>query len=203
MKKYLSITMLLIFGLVMLSSCDKETGVVTPISTEDAVSEMMISYSVVACETTEPDMQTEISVKPMSELGKHLQLNSIFKKLKLTADQKSQAKIFLEQQRECTELAMKALRLSEKEIIQNANVERKAIMQQLKDSTISKDSARILLKALGESTRLAIKNNPAREAAELAMKECRETFIENMNGILTDEQLIIWQQFLDKNKPTV
>lgn len=203
MKKYFSLTMALIFGLVIMTSCNKETGVITPVTNEDAVTEMMVSYSAVACETTEPDTQTEISAKPMSELGKHLQLNLILKKLKLTADQKSQAKIFLEQQRECTELAIKALRLSEKEIIQNANVERKAIMQQLKDSTISKDSARILLKALGESTRLAIKNNPAREAAELAMKECRETFIENMNGILTEEQLIIWQQFLDKNKPTV
>ncbi len=204
MKKYFSLTMALIFGLVVMSSCNKETSVLTPVTSDEATtSEMMVSYSAASCESTDPDLQTEIAAKPMSEIGKHIQLAVIFQKLKLTAEQKAQVKIFMNQQRECTELAMKALRLSEKEIIQNGNIERKAIMLQLKDSLITKDSARTLLKALGESTRLALKNNPARDAAELAMKACRDTFIENVSGILTAEQLVKWNKFLENNAPPV
>jgi len=200
MKKIYVLVMALFFVSVILTSCNKGSDALTPVTaTDNSASEMVVSYSAVASESNDPDLQTEISAKPMSEVTKYIKLTEIFQRLKLTAEQKAQVKIFMDQQRECTELAMKTLRDSEKEIIKNGNIQRKAIMQQLKDSSITKETARILLKTLGETTRLALKNNPAREVAELAMKACKETFAANISGILTTEQLVKWNKFLENN----
>jgi len=37
-----------------------------------------------------------------------------------------------------------------------------------------------------------------RETARIAMEECATILFENIQSILTEEQLVIWQQWLEK-----
>lgn len=203
MKKLFSYLTVLAIGLIMLQSCQNDADVLTPVVGDDAVVESMalMSYEVDPVEVTEPDMSNEVMAKPKAEKGKHIALSQIFKKLNLSADQKAQLKVFQDEHRECVRLAMQTLRETEREIIQTANEQRKAIMQQVKDSIITKEVAKVQLQELAAATRSELRNNPARAIAEAVLLECRNTFISNITAILTEEQLVKWNQFLERMNP--
>ena len=203
MKKIFSYLTVFAIGLIMLQSCQNDADVLTPLVGDDAVVESMalMSYEVDPVEVTEPDMSNEVMAKPKAEKGKHIALSQFFKKLNLSADQKAQLRVFQDEHRECVRLAMQTLRETEREIIQTANEQRRAIVQQVKDSIITKEVAKVQLQELAAATRLELKNNPARAIAEAALLACRNTFISNISAILTEEQLVKWNQFLERMNP--
>lgn len=198
MNKYFSMTALFVFALFTLISCNKGDGT---IATDDGIYESFNYTSTVipTSDITEPTETVDVCYKEGHIKHPPKQpLKQIFKKLNLTEEQLAQVKVFNQQHSDCVKLAMEELRASEQAIFEAANTQRKAILDSLKDSLITKDAAKLALKELGKTTKEALKNNPLRETAMAAVKECLKTYFENIATILTEEQLVIWNEYLTK-----
>lgn len=122
-------------------------------------------------------------------------LGRIFVKLNLTVEQKESIRNLMTAHRDCEKSALIALRDAEMAIIRPANEARKAIIQNVKDSLITKEEARAAIQLLNQQTRQALQDSQARQIAFSALKDCRDTLIENIKALLTPEQLLIWNKF--------
>lgn len=138
------------------------------------------------------------NTQKFQERRKFMPLARILRALELDDIQKEQVKGFLEAFRLCHKDAMMALRESERAILQPFNERRQNIMEQLKNGEITREEAQRQLKLLALEAREALKNNPARLEACEAMKECRRVLLAAIGGILTQEQLVKWQEWLSK-----
>ncbi len=127
-----------------------------------------------------------------------LPLARILRALDLTEDQKAQVKTFLVDFRQCTREAVVDLRASEKEILAPFNEQRRTVVAAWKNGEITREQALTQLKALNAQAREALKNNPQREIACEAMKLCRKTLLDKIGSVLTDEQLVKWNEWLAK-----
>ncbi len=125
-------------------------------------------------------------------LQRWLYLGRILRQLKLDSTQVQQIKGFIKDYISCVHDAMVALRQSEKTIIQNANQNRRLILDSLKNGQITVKEAMADLRLLNQTTRQELKDNPARITACEAIKACRETLFTNIESVLTPDQLTIW-----------
>lgn len=140
--------------------------------------------------------------KPMPPNPKQppLKLGMLLRVLELSDDQKADVQEMLELFRECVETNRIALREAQLPIIEAANLERKAILDDLKDSVITRAEAQLALKALHQETRLAMETDEDVAAAREALKECHDTLLESLKAILTPAQLVKWNKFF-QNRP--
>jgi hypothetical protein len=125
-------------------------------------------------------------------LQRWMYLGNILRQLKLDSTQISEIKGFIKDYISCVHDAMVALRQSEKVILQNANQERITILDSLKNGQITVKETIADLKLLNQTTRQALKNNPARLVACEAIKACRDTLFTNIESVLTPDQLTKW-----------
>lgn len=139
------------------------------------------------------------SVRPPFH-GKFFTLGKVLAKLELTDDQKTQLEVFMTAHRECELQARLALRTAQAAIIEPANASRKAILLQLKNGEITRDSAKAAIKAINVATRTALETDTAVLAAKAALKDCKDLLLTNIASILTPEQLVIWTEYLSKIK---
>ncbi len=199
MKKMMSLMMIAILGAFVIMSCNKGDNPVE--SDYDAVYD---SYGFVSSDLDETEVSDLSVEQPMGfkngpgPIKKMIPLKGILRKLELTDAQKEQVQVFNQQHKDCIEAAMTALRASERAIIEAANEERRAVLADLENEVITKEEARELMKEIALETKTALRENPLRESTKLAVKECIELFFENIGGILTEEQLVIWEEFLTK-----
>lgn len=120
----------------------------------------------------------------------------IFREMEMTQEQMEALRPFFEDHIACTRELLMALRESEREILEAAREERAAILAQLRNEEITREEARELLQALNLETRTALQENPLREETRLALKDCRDALLENIASVLTEEQLILWEEWL-------
>ena len=125
---------------------------------------------------------------------------AIFKELNLTDEQAKIISTFAKEHKSCRREAIDALREAQRAILQNANLERKQIIDDMKNGTITATEARELLLQLAEQVRQDMKNSPEVQAALEAMKNCHNVFIDNIASVLTADQLVIWNKFLETIK---
>lgn len=142
--------------------------------------------------------------KKGEELGQYKnngpRFSKIFTELNLTDAQKESITSFMQAHKQCRREAMTALKEAQSVIIQNANVARKAILEDLKNKIITKTEARRLLTELAKQVREDMKNSPDVQAALEALRSCHTLFINNISSVLTEEQLVIWNKFLETIK---
>lgn len=122
------------------------------------------------------------------------------RQLNLTADQITQVKTFLAEKDTCQFLLVAQLRASELPIRDTANAHRQIIIQNLKNGSITRAEAYTELKALNDSTRAALLNNPVRKTVSDGLKACEDTFFSNVDSILDANQKTIWEAFVARYK---
>ncbi len=127
---------------------------------------------------------------------KKVALKGIAWKLNLTEEQQTQVSTFLQEHRDCITLIVENLKADQATIIENANAERAAVLEQLANGEIDTVTARQMIKDISVAKRAALQE--LRETARIAMEECATILFENIESILTEEQLVIWQQWLER-----
>ncbi len=211
MKK-LSILVLAILaiGIISFVACNRTSDPVST-STEDLVfaanipdeTEMTVAADMTECTMEQPvalmfpkddPLYPERPIKFMVPLGR------ILFQLNLTDEQKEQIKGFILEYRDCVKQALQALRESERAIIQNANEQRRQVLDSLKNGFYDRQTAWQRLRQINEETRQALMNNPVRETALQQLKDCYNTLIENIKSVLTDEQKALFDELLAKYK---
>jgi len=125
-------------------------------------------------------------------------LGAVLFRLKLSVTQATTLKTYMKDHMDCIKAAEMALRDSEKPIMDNARTQQKAIMDQVKAGTMTRADAKIALKTLNDATRKALNENPARQAACIAMEACKKALNDQILAMLTDAQKAIFQAWLDK-----
>jgi hypothetical protein len=125
-------------------------------------------------------------------------LGAILFRLKLTVAQTTKLRTYMKDHMDCIKAAEQALRDSEKPIMDNARTQQKAIMDQVKAGTMTRADAKIALKTLNDATRKALNDNPARQAACIAMEACKKALNDQILALLTDAQKVLFQAWLDK-----
>jgi Spy/CpxP family protein refolding chaperone len=217
MKKSILLSAIAILFFVGLSSCSKD-GSTTPTTTVDAVASMNLpDYDNSASTLIEGTEAQEIACEPPPPpdgrggtgpgMGKGDMRNprerfdplgQVLRTLKLTPDQVTSVKTLMQAHMECVKAAMLALRETEKPIIEDARAKQKAIIDQVKAGTMTRAEAMPLLRALNEATRKALNENPARQAACIAMERCKKILFDAIMETLTPEQKRIFQAWIDK-----
>lgn len=128
------------------------------------------------------------------DLRKHLGL--LFRGLNLTDAQKTRVKDLMVQFHETMKPLVQEFKDANADIIAKANANRKAIVDQVKAGTLTREQAAAQLKTLNQTTREAIKNNP--KTVEVKTKMCAERtqlFID-IKGILVGDQLTKFENLI-------
>lgn len=131
---------------------------------------------------------------PMRE-GRHLGL--ILRLLELTDEQKELVRIYLQENRACVREAFDDFKAAITPILRSANEERKALIEQYRNGEITNEELYFALQELREQTKNEIENNADVQAAKLAICDCKLTLLDNIGSILTEDQLTIWNDWVD------
>ena len=99
---------------------------------------------------------------------------------------------------DCVKAAQMALRESERPIMERAIAAQKAIMEKVKAGKMTREEAKIALKALNEATRKALEQNPARQQACIEMEKCKRILFAAILGELDERQAKAFQDWIDK-----
>jgi hypothetical protein len=122
-------------------------------------------------------------------------VGKVMRELKLTDAQIAQLKEFNLAHRDCIDLAMKTWRDAVAPIMDKANADRKLIMDDLKNKVITRKEAGDKLKALNTQMRADIDALGLKDTIKTAIDNCNKTLLDNIRGMLTPEQQIIWDKY--------
>jgi Spy/CpxP family protein refolding chaperone len=120
----------------------------------------------------------------------------VFRDMELTEDQRGSIRDFMMDMKDCAKENMVALRELNSPAREELRAARKAIIDRVKAGEITREEAHAEMNVLRAEMRESMQNDPEREALIEALKECRKAFIDSISGILTPEQLEIWNAWL-------
>lgn len=201
-----------VISILSLSSCSNNDNAVN--SSDDSMPEYLVSdYDINSVDMTEATMDSEINLNtilpPGVERPENMDRNSkfdrvppnpfgfILRKLELTDAQKDSIRKYFKGQKECEFYWLRKLRQSQMEIIKDSREKQKAIMDDLKDSVITRQEAKQALKELNIETRKALINNPVNADVREGLKDCFEELIAKIKALLTEEQLAKFERWLE------
>jgi hypothetical protein len=127
-------------------------------------------------------------------------LRGLRKQLNLTPAQRLQIRELHKQHEQCFKTTLETLRASEKAIVQSYKPQYQAIKDNLKNGVIDSATAKTQFKALSQSLRDELKNNPQLAIARDQFKTCRNTFFDSVRGVLTDEQIAIFEEWAESHR---
>ncbi len=130
------------------------------------------------------------------DFGKHLGL--FFRRLNLSDQQKSDLKALMVKFHDDMKPLVQQFRDANADIIKATNIARKAILDQVKAGTMTREEAKTALKDLNDRTREQIKNNPATQTIKESMCALRATLFSDIASKLTGEQVTKWETFSSK-----
>jgi Spy/CpxP family protein refolding chaperone len=130
--------------------------------------------------------------------GKGLKLGIVFSKLDLSDDQKESIKTIFAENRECVSVPFEQFREVAKEIMEAKKSDIQAIRDLVKAGELNRVEARAEIKIINEATREEIKNNEISIQAKEDICNCNTTMLENIELLLDEEQLSIWNEWLGK-----
>ncbi len=130
------------------------------------------------------------------DMGKHLGL--FFRGLNLTDAQRNQIKDQMAQYHATIKPLVQQFKDANADIIAKANADRKAIADSVKAGTLTRAQASVKIKALNQTTRDEIKNNP--KSVEIKKEMCDEkaNLFAEIAKILTPDQLVKWNNRISK-----
>ena len=126
--------------------------------------------------------------------GKHL--GSVFRDLGLTEDQRAQLHDLMTGHRECVQEPLQAFRDANQDLIAAANEQRQTIKDAVQNGEITREEAMEQLRALSESTRELIRNNPDNEPFKEALCACKLAHFDNVRAILDETQQATWDAWV-------
>ena len=203
MKTLKVLLAVLTFGLfVGLTACDDwENPLDEQVGTNFTADMVVPNVTLEASPIVDATMQTDMEIQP--DFNRHREppppfmLNKILRRLNLSEEQIALVREYMQAHKDCVEEILTALRESEREIMQSAREERQAIMLQLQNGEITREEANALIRQLNQATREALQNNPVRLEAEAALEDCREAFFASIREILTEDQQLLWDEWVE------
>lgn len=152
----------------------------------------------------EGDFANYDRLKPNDKRPPHVNrmmaIGMILRQLSLTDEQIVKVKELIMAHRACEAEWLKMLQQSRREIMMKGHEARQAIISQLKAGEITREEAGRLINQLNMRIREALINNPVNEEVRAALKACWDTFIKGIKDILDEEQLALFEQWLERIK---
>ncbi|MBX3042795.1 MAG: hypothetical protein KIT33_12840 [Candidatus Kapabacteria bacterium] len=210
----LSLIIVTSISLAFLSSCSESNN----IAGSDSLSPDQLSvfeYNVENFEITEATIDSDIKLdelQPMRPDGKlderrlppHVRnkiiLQRVIRAMELDDEQMAALRELLNKHHICEIQWFRKLQAVRQAIVQRANVERREIMQQVKSGDITREQAQRLINQLNQKVREAMINNPALVEIREGLKDCRDELFDAIAELLNEEQLEIWERFLNSLK---
>lgn len=126
--------------------------------------------------------------------GAHL--GPILRELNLTDEQREQIRDLMAEYHACVEGPLSEFREINREILEQTNGERRAILEALRSGELTREETRAQLQELIERTREAIENNPENAAIQEALCACKLAHFEAIRALLTSEQQAVWDAWV-------
>lgn len=127
-------------------------------------------------------------------------LGRVFREMNLTEEQRAEIRTLMQSHILCEMQWFRKLQAARQEILTTLNAERRAIMEKVKNGDLTRRQAEPLIRQLNARAMEMIKNLPINEEAREGIILCRETFLDAVGGLLIEEQLVIWNSFLENIK---
>jgi hypothetical protein len=166
-----------------------------------SINSSLLSYSFLSShQSFTMNNPSVLNIKWMAhyDFGKHLGL--ILKKLNLDDSQKEAVQGFMKTYHEGMKVLVKEFHELNKSIFEQARLDRKAIIDDLKAGKITRIEAGLKLKELNEKVRKEIASNPANENIKKQMCELGNTLFANIKSVLNSEQSEKWDQMIKRIK---
>jgi hypothetical protein len=132
------------------------------------------------------------------DFGKHL--GFLFRQLNLTDDQKTAVRELATTFHANMKPLVRQFHDANNTIIQEANTSRKAILDQVKAGTLTREEAAAKIRDLNQATRDKIRANPASQAIKTSMCAERDKLFTGVKAILQDDQITKWDTWIAKLK---
>jgi len=225
--KLFSFFAVIVLSVILFAGCNKKDDVTSPNANFDSAEYLMIDYfdteNAIEDATIENDLAVNSTMLSYNFVGagdfrpgsgmlrgkevgwmmkydwnKHLGM--IFKRLKITEDQKTQIDVLMKAHHESMKPLVQEFAEANKTIIENANVKRKEIAEKVKSGTITRAEAAEQIKNLNARVRNAIETNEATIAVKRKMCANRKTLLGGVRLILTSDQQEKWDVAVAKMK---
>ncbi|MEW6653404.1 MAG: Spy/CpxP family protein refolding chaperone [Bacteroidota bacterium] len=229
MKKLKFVLLLTVAALpvLLLSGCKELNDITSPEANYDSAQYLMIDYfdtqNAVEDATMDADMSINhtllsysfvnttdftpgkgmlrgITVSWLNKYDWNKHLGMIFKRLKLTEDQKSKVDVLVKSYHEAMKPLVKEFAEANKAIIEAANAKRKEIAEKVKAGTLTRAEAAEEIKKLNERVRNAIETNPATVGIKRKMCAARKELLDGVRSILDSDQQVKWDLAVSKMK---
>jgi len=183
-----------------LTGCDQGSAT-EPTTSDELMMLAMPAPTMDASDVEEGTVENDMRLRHPEGDRAHHPLARLFRALQLTDEQKATARELVAAHEDCVSTILERLRASEAEILAPFREERAAIVAKVKAGELTREEARPLLRQLAIDAREALKANPLREDARVALEECRTTFYRSLRAILTEEQAAILDRWINHEGP--
>lgn len=204
------LTISLVIFTMVLSSCTKDNPVAT--NTTDDLNYVSFGTNFESIQISDATVDTDI--KLLNEMQPQVvdkgglfagnmpmfNFRDIFRRLNLSDEQKDQIRAIMIEHVTCERAARLAYYQKIVGILQDANAQRKAIAEDLKNGVIDRQTAFQKIRDLNKSTREQIAESGANQELRAALKACTESMISEIKSKLTDEQLVKFNAWLERVK---
>lgn len=126
--------------------------------------------------------------------GSHL--GPVLRLLELDEAQRETIRAILTNHRAEVRPILELLREANEELIEQANAERRRIIESLRNAEITEEQARTMLRELSEATREAIRDNPANEPLLAELCAAKKRLFDDIRAVLDDDQRVTWDDWV-------
>lgn len=167
-----------------------------------SINPTMLSYNFVNATDFTPGkgMLRGMMINWLTKYDWNKHLGMIFRRMKLTDDQKSKVDVLVKSYHESMKLLVQEFADANKDILEKAKADRKGIADKVKAGTLTRIDAQAKIKELNENTRKAIADNP--KSAEVKKKMCdqRKSLLDGVRAILDSDQQVKWDAAVSNMK---
>ncbi len=203
-------------AMVMMQSCSSDNNMVS--HSDDASSIMtygIYEYNFSSFDMKDGSIETEIELDdcmPMRpDLGNNNGKNPphfrkghafarVFAAMNLTEEQKASIRELMQAKILCEMEWFKILREARAEIMADAKAAREAVIAKFRNGEITREEANAAMKEINMNTREQLKNLEVNEEVREGIILCNEEFLAAIRDLLTDEQKVIWDNFVQNIK---
>jgi len=140
---------------------------------------------------------------PFGPMGRRMQrirtgnhLGEILKRLTLTEEQILQIRELMLVHRECIQEPLAAIRETSRALIHEANQERLAIINALRNGEIDHAEAQEQMESLNQRTCERIRENLHNQEQKEALCDCKEALFDDIQSLLEADQLALWVEWV-------
>lgn len=180
-------------------SCENATNVEAPLTFDQDLTDISLEIEGVELVETE-EIEEPLTLRPNREPRPPRHMVSIFRilhELRLTERQHNAIHGFLLEHRDCEMSIMRRLHEAQSDIIERAEQRRREIIRLYNAGEIDRREAHRMLRVLHQHVREALHNSDARRAAHAALKDCMCELFSQIESVLTDRQLEMWNRYLE------